>query len=127
MNNALGLVGIAKKAGKLAIGEESCGIAVRDHRAKAIFTASDAAERAKNWASSSGIVYFDLDETKEELGALLGRASCAVFVLSDIGIAAAVAEKLSVQTGKYTDACEMLKAQEARAKKRKQKKLSRKG
>lgn len=127
MNNALGLVGIAKKAGKLELGEECCGTAVRDHRAKAIFTASDAAERAKNWAESSGVVHIDLDETKVELGALLGRASCAVFVLCDIGIAAAVVEKLSTQTGKYVDAYEILKSQEARAKKRKLKKLSQKG
>ena len=127
MNKALGLIGIAKRGGKLGIGYEVSSIAVRDGKAKAICTASDASERTRDWASSLDIPHLPLPATKAELGALLGRASCGQLVIFDLGIAAAVAEKLSEDSSEYSAALEELQAQNARQIKRKQKKLSRKG
>lgn len=127
MNNTLGLIGLAKRAGKIAIGEEPCAIAVRDKKARAIFTASDASDRAKAWAESTGVPYISLSSTKAELGHLLGRASCAQFVLLDIGMAASIAGKLAQQDPAYNAICETLLQQASRAAKRKEKKRSRKG
>ncbi len=127
MNKALGLIGIAKRAGKLGIGAEVCSIAVRDGKARAICTASDATERTKEWASSLDIPYLPLNVSKEALGALLGRASCAQLVIMDVGIAASVAEKLLEESNEYTDAYNELSQLKARQEKRKQKKISRKG
>ena len=127
MNNALGLIGIAKRAGKVAIGEDMCSIAVRDKKARAICTASDASERTKSFAESCGVPHLPLEITKDELGALLGRTSCAQLVFLDIGIASAVAEKLAAVNPMYNDVCESLSEAAARAKKRKFKKQSRKG
>ena len=95
MNNALGLLGIARRAGKLALGDEQCSIAVRDRKARALFTEQDAAERAKSWAKSTGVPYLPLPITKAELGALTGRASVAQVAVLDVGIAASVAQKLA--------------------------------
>lgn len=127
MNKALGLIGIAKRAGKLGIGAEVCSIAVRDGSARAICTAKDASERAKEWASSLDIPHLPLDVTREELGALLGRASCAQLVILDVGIAASVAQKLLETSDEYSDAYNELSALKARQEKRKMKKISRKG
>ena len=127
MNKALGLIGIAKRGGKLGIGSEVCSIAVRDGKAKAICTTSDAGERTRDWASCLDIPHLPLPVTKEELGALLGRASCSQIVIFDVGIAAAVAEKLSEDSDAYADAVAELKALHQRQLRRKQKKISRKG
>lgn len=127
MNNAMGLIGLAKRAGKLAIGEESCGIAVRDKKARALFTASDASARTKAWAEQSGVPHIPLPSSKAELGHLLGRASCAQFALLDVGIAASVVQKLAVDDPTYAASCEILTQQALRAAKRKEKKRSRKG
>ena len=127
MNKAYGLIGIAKRAGKLGIGYEVCSIAVRDGKAYAICTAKDAPERTTSWADEIDIPHLPLDLTKEELGALLGRASCAQIVILDVGIAASVAEKLSETDSRYIDSRDELEALHMRQKKRKAKKISRKG
>lgn len=126
MNNILGLIGLAKRAGKLALGEEMCSIAVRDRKARAIFTASDASSRAISWAESCGTPHLPLPITKAELGALFSRASCAQFVILDLGIAASIAEKLALSSDSYKKVSDILSEQNARAKKRKAKKQSRK-
>ena len=127
MNNALGLVGLAKRAGKIAIGDEQCSIAVRERKARAIFTASDASDRTKSWAENTNIPHLSLSETKSELGHLFGRASCAQFALLDIGMAAAVVQKLAANDPSYISIYDLLSAQAQRAAKRKEKKRSRKG
>ncbi|MEG2569863.1 MAG: hypothetical protein RR829_05420 [Oscillospiraceae bacterium] len=124
MNNALGLLGIAKKAGKLAIGEEASSMAVRDHHAKAVFTAHDASARAVGFAENARTIHIHLEETREELGNLFGRASCAIFAVCDVGIAAAVAEKLGEP---FKEQSIVLSEMAERAKHRKLKKISRKG
>ena len=127
MNKALGLIGIAKRAGKLGIGYEVSSIAVRDGVARAICTASDAPERTISWANEIDVPHIPLDVTKEELGSLLGRASCAQLVILDTGIAASVAEKLAQENEKYIEVRDELMTLYARQKKRKAKKNSRKG
>ncbi len=126
MNNAFGLLGLARRAGKLAYGEDMTSLAVRDKKARAICTASDATERVVNFAESSGVPHLPLSITKNELGALIGRATCAQLAILDIGIAAAVAEKLSAENPDYQNVSETLSALAVRAKKRKLKKDSRK-
>lgn len=126
MNNALGLIGIARRAGKIAFGEDMCSIAVRDNKAKAICTASDASERTIAFAESCGVVHLPLELTKIELGALIGRATCAQLAILDVGIAASVAQKLCLLNPVYQEASDTLAQLDARAKRRKAKKLSRK-
>ena len=60
--------------------------------------------------------------TKQELGSGLGRASCAMLALTDVGFAAAVAEKLAqLDPEAYGPAWETLSNKAARVKKRRRK------
>lgn len=113
MSKALGMLGIARKAGKVEIGEEQSSIAAHSRKARALLTAGDAAEntvrRVENSAESAGIPHIVLPCTKEELGAALGVKACAAVAVTDAGLAANIAEKLeSEMPGKYTEALEML-------------------
>ncbi|MFQ9412337.1 MAG: hypothetical protein ACLR1T_16665 [Evtepia gabavorous] len=63
--------------------------------------------------------------TKQELGSGLGRASCAMLALTDVGFAAAVAEKLAqLDPEAYGPAWETLSNKAARVKKRRAEKRS---
>ena len=98
--NALGLLGLARKAGKLEIGEEPVGAACRGHRAKLVLTASDAAgntaEKAARLARSAGVPCQTVSFSREELGAALGRRMCAVLALTDEGFARALLNRETV-------------------------------
>lgn len=95
--NALGLLGLARKAGKLEIGEEPVGAACRGHKARLVLLASDAAEntadRARRVAGPVNVV--SVPFSKEELGAALGRKTCAVLAVTDGGFAKAFLQKHS--------------------------------
>lgn len=98
MSKAIGLLGIAKKAGRLEIGEKSVEAAARGKKARVIFTASDAAEntqrRAQNLAHGTNTMYIALPYTKVEIGRELGKDEVALLSVSDAGIAAALVKKL---------------------------------
>lgn len=95
--NALGLLGLARKAGKLEIGEEPVGAACRDRKAKLVLTAADAAGntagKTGRLAQASGIRCVRIPFSKEELGAALGRRVCAVLAVTDGGFSRAFLEK----------------------------------
>lgn len=95
--NALGLLGLARKAGKLELGEDPVGAACRGRQARLVLLASDAADntadKAHRLAQTSNARCVRIPFTKEELGAALGRSSCAVLALTDEGFAKAFLEK----------------------------------
>ena len=101
MNSALHMVSIAKKAGRLEVGEEPVGAAARAKQAKIILLAADAADnssrRAAHFAEQGNVPWIQTPFTKEELGGAVGRASCAMLAVTDVGLACAVASKLSAQ------------------------------
>ena len=79
MNNALGVLGLAKKAGLLEIGDESVNIASKRGKAKLILSASDASDaskrHAKYYAENSGGEWAQLEFTKSELAEIIGRGA----------------------------------------------------
>ena len=95
----LGLIGIAWKARRLAVGEDPVGDACRDHSARLVLVASDAAEnsvsRAEKFTGHGKIPCVTAPCTKEELGRALGRTSCAMVALTDRGLAATLMTKLA--------------------------------
>ena len=97
MEKLLKLIGLAKKAGKLEVGEEPVGAAARSKHARLILIASDAAEntrrRAKHFGDAGECICLEIPATKEALGKALGRTSCALLALTDIGFAEAIAKK----------------------------------
>ena len=110
----LHLLGLAKKAGRLEIGEEPVGSACRARQARLLLLAADAApntyRRAAHFGQAGNVLWLQLPFTKEELGFILGRSSCAMLALTDAGFAAAVSEKLRARDPeKYEAASQQLR------------------
>lgn len=99
MNKVLNLLGLAKKGGRLEVGEEPTGAAARAKDARLLLIASDAADnsfrRLRHFADAGACLYTRLPCTKDELGKALGRSSCAMVAVTDIGFATAIAQKLA--------------------------------
>lgn len=111
----LSLLGLAKKAGRLEIGEEPVGAAARARQAKLILVAADAAEnsrrRAAHFAETGNVPWIGVPFTKAELGQMMGRGSCAMAALTDAGFAASLCAKLAAaDPEQYGDAAQALDA-----------------
>ncbi|MDR0445529.1 MAG: ribosomal L7Ae/L30e/S12e/Gadd45 family protein [Oscillospiraceae bacterium] len=98
-NRALSLLGIAKKAGRLEIGTASVTEALRRGKARLILSAADSSDpskrRARAAAKAAGVVYAELDATKEELAGIIGRGLPGTIAVTDAGLAFSVASRLS--------------------------------
>lgn len=120
VDKLLNLIGLAKKAGKLEVGEEPVGAAARSKHARLILIASDAADntrrRALHFGEAGECICLEIPPTKEDLGRALGRTSCALLALTDIGFAEAVAKKLAESDEThYGEAAKRLTIKAARA------------
>ena len=115
----LHLLGLAKKAGKLEIGEEPVGAVCRSRHARLLLLAKDAApntcRRAAHFGEAGNVLWLQLPHTKDELGFLLGRKSCAMVAVTDFGIAGAIGEKLALLDQRYAPAAEQLRSKADRA------------
>ena len=111
----LHLLGLARKAGRLEIGEEPVGAVCRARHARLVLLAQDAASntrrRAAHFGEAGNVLWLELPFTKEELGFHFGRGSCAMLALTDAGIAASLVEKLAIRDPfRYGPAAEQLRA-----------------
>jgi len=100
LKKILNLLGLAKKAGKLAIGDEAVNDALRNGQAVLLISASDASIHIKRYLESQaadGIAYVPLASTKAELGPALGRALCAAAAVLDEGFASAILKLAAAQ------------------------------
>jgi len=99
MENALKMLGLALKAGRLEIGEEPVGAVARARKAKLILLASDAApntvRRAAHFGEAGNVLFVTTPFSKAELGVALGRSSCAMLAFTDPGFAASFMQKLN--------------------------------
>lgn len=126
MDNTLSVIGLALRAGRLEAGDEPAGEACRLRRCRLLLTASDAGEsslrRARRFAEEGQCLLAELPYTKAELGAALGRGSCAIAAVTDLGLARAVAGKLAAaEPGRYGQLSERLAVKAERAARRKEK------
>ena len=116
----LHLLGLAKKAGRLEIGEEPVGAACRSRQVRLVLLAADAAlntrRRAAHFGQAGEVLWLELPFPKSELGFVLGRSSCAMLALTDAGFAAAAAEKLAARDPEqYGPAAQQLRTRADRA------------
>ena len=76
----LSTLGLALRAGSVAVGEEPVGAAARAKKARVIFTAQDAAassvRRANSFARAGSCLCLTVPADKDALGRALGRTSC---------------------------------------------------
>ena len=95
MDKLLNLIGLAQKAGRLAVGEEPTGAAARARDARLILVAADAAEnsvrRVRHFADAGQCLWCRIGADKDALGRAVGRSSCAMLAVMDIGFAEAIA------------------------------------
>jgi len=109
MNRSLALLGMAKKAGLLAVGGEAAATAARRGEAKLIITASDASDasvrRAKINAQTGGAEYTAVPFTMFELGRTAGRGSPGTIAFLDKGLADGFMKRLlEAHNAKESDA-----------------------
>ncbi len=101
MNAIATLLGLCKKAGRIAIGEEPVGAACRGREAALVIIASDTAEnshrRAAHFAEAGRVPALTIPLDKGELGRAVGRSSCAMAAITDAGFAAALVKKLAAE------------------------------
>ena len=128
MERILSMIGLAKKAGLVEIGEEPVGSAARAKHARVILVAGDAAassvRRAYSFAQSGSCLCLTVDATKDQLGSALGRTSVAMVAVTDIGFAESIVKKLSaMDEERYGAAAEALHIKAKRAAERKAEQL----
>ena len=122
-NNLLRLIGLAKKAGRVEVGEEPAGAACRAMDVRLLLLSSDAApatcRRAEHFAREGNCLLLTLPFSKAEIGHSVGREICAIAAVTDIGFACAIAEKLSAQDPQaYGDVAQRLALKAQRAQER---------
>lgn len=127
MDNTLSMIGLALRAGRLEVGEEPAGEACREKRCRLLLTAGDAAantlRKAERFAEQGQCLTLALPWNKAELGAALGRGTCALAAVTDLGLALAVTEKLArTDPERYGAAVERLRLKAERAAVRKKEK-----
>ena len=110
----LHLLGLARRAGRLEIGEEPVGAACRARQARLLLLAQDAApntrRRAAHFGEAGNVLWLEVPFDKSQLGMALGRNSCAMLALTDAGFSSAVAQKLAQRDGeRYGPAARQLK------------------
>ena len=119
MDSALRLLGIARKAGRVEVGEEPAGAACRARQAKLLLVAADAADnsvrRAAHFAEAGKVPWLKAPWDKGTMGGAVGRSACAMLALTDAGLAAALAEKLAQADPEAAAAAEELSGRAARA------------
>lgn len=116
----LSMIGLAKKAGQVAIGEEPVGAAARAKDARVILVAQDAApgsvRRAMSFGQAGACLCLTVPFDKDRLGRALGRTSCAMAAVTDIGFAEAIVKKLAaLDPERYAPAAERLEIKARRA------------
>ena len=113
MDKALQYMALARKAGRIELGEEPVGVAARAQHARLVIVASDAGDhtwrRANSFVSGTEQLCIKVAYTKDQLGQAIGRTSLALAAFTDPALAlafakaleqvdAAVIEKLEVRT-----------------------------
>ena len=111
VDKALNYLSLARKAGKIELGEEPVGGAARSQHARLVMVAKDASDhtwrRAKSFVAGTNQACIRLHYTKDELGAAIGRQELAIAALTDPAMALAFLKALP-DPDKYTEAMENL-------------------
>ena len=123
-NPVLSLLGLALRGGRLEMGDEPVSLAVKAGRVRLLLLASDAAgnilRRAEHLAEEGHCLWLITPFPKAELGGALGRGSVAIAALTDLGLAAAVCQRLAaMDPERYESYVTRMELKQRRAKERK--------
>ena len=123
MDKALNYLSLARKAGRIELGEEPVGAAARAKKARLILVASDAGDhswrRAKSFVAGTEQLCMKVPFTKDQLGEAIGRTSLAMAAFTDPALALAFVKALG-DPQKYKEALESLDKRTKRIRQRQQ-------
>lgn len=123
LDKALNYIALARKAGRIELGEEPVGAAARAQHAYLVVVASDASDhtwrRALSFVSGTNQKCVRAPFTKDQLGQVIGRTSLAVAAFTDPALALAFVKALP-QTERLTEILESLSKRTARIQLRQQ-------
>ena len=98
MDKALNYMALARKAGRIELGEEPVGAAARAQKARLVVVASDASDhtwrRAKSFVAGTNQQCIKVPHTKDDLGMSIGRTSLAIAAFTDPALALAFVKAL---------------------------------
>lgn len=101
MDKALNYVALARKAGRIELGEEPVGAAARAQHARLVIVASDASDhtwrRAKSFVAGTEQICIRIPHDKDQLGEAVGRTSLAIAAFTDPAMALAFVKCLPEQ------------------------------
>ena len=129
MDRNLQILGIANKAGLLAIGGDAVSTAARSGAARLIISASDSSEgsqrRARINAETGFALHINAPYIKFELGNVTRRGSPGTLAVLDTGLAARFLKGLAeTYPGKYDGEAELLAEEAGRLKQKKTQRAS---
>ena len=110
MDKALGYMALARKAGRIELGEEPVGKAALGGKAHLILVAKDAADhtwrKAKSFVSGTDQQCIRVDYTKDQMGQAIGRDILALAAFTDPSMALAFVRSLEQDHGEVIAALE---------------------
>ena len=111
MDKALNYIALARKAGRIELGEEPVGAAARAQHARLVIVASDASDhtwrRAKSFVAGTQQQCIKPAFTKDQLGQAVGRQELAIAAFTDPAMALAFVKALG-EPEKYSEVAENL-------------------
>ena len=121
MHKALNYMYLARRGGRIELGEEPCGAAARAGHAKLIVVASDASphtwRRAKSYAAGTDQQGLKVPFTMDEMGEAIGRSSLAMAAFTAPALALPFVKALDGQE-QYREVLEQLDAKTRKLKQR---------
>lgn len=118
----LSLLGMARRAGAVVIGEESLAEAAQNHKLRLVLVAGDAGETTAGRVQrleSDKVPVIRLPDAKAEVGGAVGFASVAAIGVTDLGLASAIVGKLAAAVPGYEAVAEQLAQRQSKALRRK--------
>ncbi len=111
MDKALNYLALARKGGRVELGEEPVGACARAQKARLIVVANDASDhswrRANSFVAGTRQKCLRVPFTKDQLGEAVGRTSLAMAAFTDPALALAFTKALG-EPEKYRDILEDL-------------------
>ena len=121
MDKALNYMALARKAGRIELGEEPVGAAARALHACLVLVAEDASDhtwrRAKSFVAGTDQQCLRVPFTKDALGQSIGRQELAIAAFTDPALALAFVKALP-QPEKYAAVLESLVSKSSRIRQR---------
>ena len=121
MHKALNYMSLARRGGRIELGEEPCGAAARAGHAKLIVVASDASphtwRRAKSYTAGTDQQCMKIPFSKDEMGEAIGRSSLAMAAFTDPALALAFVKALEMRE-EYQEVLENLELKTKRVRQR---------